>query len=638
MSILHSEKLTGSNFTNWHRNLRIVLRCEKKMSFMEQPMAPAPNPKTADQEIIDKTLEKFNAYDMLEELKTMFEEQAKPELFETVKAFHACKQEDGQSISSYFLKMKSYLDTLVCLGFPMPNELDTIAELHDMLKLHEKGIPKKVETPAILAIRGGKIQKNNKKKLQRAKGKTKLTYAPKPMISPPPKRDNLTKDSICHNCKQASTSGIFTIELYYVPNKYWVYDTGYGTPNCNTTQGLRRRRKLKYGALKLYVGNGMHAVVEAIGSFDLILLNGLVIVLDCVVFVSCLVDIGYMHTFLNYDIFVMKDGVFYFNAIPHDGIYKIDMQNLYPNVRSIYNVSNKRAKHVLDSTYLWHCHLGHINKKPIEKLLRDEILQPTEDESFDKCKSCISGKMACYPKETIGYYFYNPRENKIFVTRYAELFKNDDTHPSNDTSEQHHEVETHSVEVPICRSGRIPQAPDRYGFYVDVEEQELGDLNKPPNYKATLSDHESNKWLDAMNAEMQSMKDNQKMTDIDGNVHTFNARLVAKGYTQTYGVDYGETFSLVADIRAIRILLAITAFYNYEIWQMHIKTAFLNGHLSEDVYMVKPEGFVDPKHSSKVCKLQRSIYGLKQASRSWNKRFDEEIKKVGFTQNPDEPC
>ncbi|GKF50729.1 retrotransposon protein, putative, ty1-copia subclass [Tanacetum coccineum] len=125
---------------------------------------------------------------------------------------------------------------------------------------------------------------------------------------------------------------------------------------------------------------------------------------------------------------------------------------------------------------------------------------------------------------------------------------------------------------------------------------------------------------------------------MDGNVHTFKARLIAKGYTQTYGVDYRETFYHVADIRAIRILLAIVVFYDYEIWQMDVKTAFLNGNLSEDVYMVQPEGFVDPKHPNKVCKLQRSIYRLKQASRSWNKRFDEEIKKIGFTQNPNEPC
>ncbi|GKD83964.1 retrotransposon protein, putative, ty1-copia subclass [Tanacetum coccineum] len=71
---------------------------------------------------------------------------------------------------------------------------------------------------------------------------------------------------------------------------------------------------------------------------------------------------------------------------------------------------------------------------------------------------------------------------------------------------------------------------------------------------------------------------------------------------------------------------------------MDVKTAFLNGHISEEVYMTQPEGFVNPKYPNHVCKLKRSIYGLKQASRQWNKRFDDEIKKFGFTQNHDEPC
>ncbi|GKD16048.1 retrotransposon protein, putative, ty1-copia subclass, partial [Tanacetum coccineum] len=86
---------------------------------------------------------------------------------------------------------------------------------------------------------------------------------------------------------------------------------------------------------------------------------------------------------------------------------------------------------------------------------------------------------------------------------------------------------------------------------------------------------------------------------MDGNVHTFKALLVAKGYTQTYVVNYREIFSSVTDIRVIRILLAITAFYDYEIWQIEVKTAFLNGYRSEDVYMLQPEGSVDLKHPNK---------------------------------------
>ena len=85
-------------------------------------------------------------------------------------------------------------------------------------------------------------------------------------------------------------------------------------------------------------------------------------------------------------------------------------------------------------------------------------------------------------------------------------------------------------------------------------------------------------------------------------------------------------------------MLAITAFYDYEIWQMDVKTEFLNGFLKEELYMMQPEGFVDPKNADKVCKLQRSIYGLVQASRSWNLRFDEMINAFGFTQTYGEAC
>ncbi|GKE02525.1 retrotransposon protein, putative, ty1-copia subclass [Tanacetum coccineum] len=576
---------------------------------------------------------------------------AKQELFETVKAFHACKQEERQSVSTYVLKMKAYLDQMERLGYPMPLVLGvnmiltsvskdydqfmqsynmhgmgkTIPELHAMLKLAKKGIPKK--THAVLAIRQGQIQK--------------------------PK-----------SVKEEQSQCIWHIR--YLHDRI----------------GLKGYRKLNKGALDLYVGNGNTAVVEAIRSFDLILPSGMILVLDnChfsptitrgVISLSCLWDNGFRHKFIdNVAISVSKDNIVYFNAFPRDDIFEIDMHNHMSNERSIYTCSNKKTKHNLDYTFLWHCRLGYINKKHIMKLPHDGLHESIDDESFDVCVSCISGKMArkpfthaseranellgiihsdvcgpfrttsreesaarilnmvptnkvnktpyemwhkkvpnlsylkvwgcealvkqdtpnklesrsikCifvgYPKETMGYYFYYPLENKIFVARYAKFFEtrlikqeasgstidfdeiqSKDAQTSENTSLHQHEVEHDTVE---------PQ----------TDEHELGDHGEPPNYRASLLNPESEKWLEVMNAEMQSMKDNQvwnlvdlppncktvgskwlfkKKTDIDGNIHTYKARLIEKGFTQT--------FSPIADIKAIRILIALAAYYDYEIW------------------------------------------------------------------------
>ena len=112
-----------------------------------------------------------------------------------------------------------------------------------------------------------------------------------------------------------------------------------------------------------------------------------------------------------------------------------------------------------------------------------------------------------------------------------------------------------------------------------------------------------------------------------------------KVFRQVQGVDYDETFSPVAMLKSVRIMLAIAAFHDYEIWQMDVKIVFLKWiFLKEELYMMQPEGFVDPKGANKVCKLQRSIYGLVQGPRSWNIRFDEVIKTCGFIQTFGEVC
>ena len=91
-------------------------------------------------------------------------------------------------------------------------------------------------------------------------------------------------------------------------------------------------------------------------------------------------------------------------------------------------------------------------------------------------------------------------------------------------------------------------------------------------------------------------------------------------------------------LKSVRIIIAIAAYFDYEIWQMDVRTAFLNGNLTEDVYMMQPEGFVDPTNAGKICKLQKSIYGLKQASRSWNIHYDEVVKGFGFIKNEEKAC
>nr|GEZ17546.1 hypothetical protein [Tanacetum cinerariifolium] len=169
--------------------------------------------------------------------------------------------------------------------------------------------------------------------------------------------------------QRASGSGIFTIELYTFPNKSYVYDIGCGTHICNATQGLRRSRKLKPGALSLYVSNGQRAAVEAIGSFHLCIPSGLVIVLsNChyapsisrgIISVSSLYDDGFVNRFVDNAILVSRNNLVYSIDVPRDGVFEIDLSNSNTNDSSMYAISNKRSNLNLDSALLWHSSWTH---------------------------------------------------------------------------------------------------------------------------------------------------------------------------------------------------------------------------------------------------------------------------------------
>jgi len=112
---------------------------------------------------------------------------------------------------------------------------------------------------------------------------------------------------------------------------------------------------------------------------------------------------------------------------------------------------------------------------------------------------------------------------------------------------------------------------------------------------------------------------------IHGEVEHYKARLVAKGFIQTFGVNYNETFAPIAKFVLIRCILTLAAIENMEIHQMDVKTTFLNGDLEEKIYMEQPEGFIQ-EGEHLVCKLHKSLYGLKQSPRSWNQKLDVFLK------------
>ena len=126
--------------------------------------------------------------------------------------------------------------------------------------------------------------------------------------------------------------------------------------------------------------------------------------------------------------------------------------------------------------------------------------------------------------------------------------------------------------------------------------------------------------------------------DENGDVQRYKARLVAQGYSQTEGVDYNEVFSPVVRNTTIRSLLALSNAKDWEVHQMDVRTALLQGNLEEEVYMRQPDGYVNEEYPDYVCKLKRSIYGLKQSARCWNTVIDTFLKSSGYKQMESDSC
>ncbi|CAB4028654.1 Hypothetical predicted protein, partial [Paramuricea clavata] len=287
-----------------------------------------------------------------------------------------------------------------------------------------------------------------------------------------------------------------------------------------------------------------------------------------------------------------------------------------------------------------------------------------------KARKCI---LLGYGTETKGYRLYDPNRARVFHSRDVQFNESSQEpevvkvqEPKQNTLVELEFEEPIDVEEPVVneepepqvtrRSERDRRPPAYYGEWATAANH---DKNEPRTVKEALSSPQKTKWVKAMEKEMESLKTNEVWnlvelpenrkavgskwvfrvkTDADGTVETHKARLVAQGFSQTFGDDYDETFSPVARFESVRTVIALAAQHGLKLHQMDVTTAFLNGDLKEEVYMKQPEGFIDKGKEHLVCRLRRSICGLKQSPRCWNSVLDRKLKNMGFVQTTGDPC
>ncbi len=189
----------------------------------------------------------------------------------------------------------------------------------------------------------------------------------------------------------------------------------------------------------------------------------------------------------------------------------------------------------------------------------------------------------------------------------------------------------------------------------------LADIATPATAKEALAGDQGDSWKKAMDDEYSSLLENEtwvlerlpagrksvggKWTfrvklDSKGEVSRFKARYVAKGYSQIPGRDFFETYAPTARLSTVRALFATAAQFDYELWQMDVKTAYLNAEIEEEVYLDQPEGYEerDGDDNRLYCRLKKTIYGLRQAGRNWNSMITEFMESVGFVKSLADQC
>ncbi|RVW62815.1 Retrovirus-related Pol polyprotein from transposon TNT 1-94 [Vitis vinifera] len=450
-----------------------------------------------------------------------------------------------------------------------------------------------------------------------------------------PKEANVI-DDITKNVSDIDLTAVVSeVNLVSSNPKEWWIDTSATRHVCSDKKMFSTFEPIENGE-KVFMGNSATSEIKGQGKVILKMTSGKELTLTNVLYVpkirknlvsgSLLNNHGFRLVFESNKVVLSKSGMYVGKGYMSDGMWKLNVMTI---IKSNMNKAST-STYMLESSNLWHGTQKKAEKTPYE-------LWKGRKPSYTYLRmwGCLA-KVAVPPPKKVKI---GPKTIDCIFIGYA--------HNSNA-----YRFLVYESNIPDIHKNTIMESRNA-SFFEDVFPCE------PQTFKEAVNSTEGLMWKEAIKSEIDSILQNhtwelvdlppgckplsskwifKRKMKVDGSIDKYKARLVIKGYRQTEGLDYFDTYSPVTRINSIRMVLAIAALRNLEIHQMDVKTAFLNGDLDEEIYMEQPEGFSAPGQEKKVCKLVKSLYGLKQAPKQWHEKFDNVMLSHGFKINECDKC
>ncbi|GJW65330.1 zinc finger, CCHC-type containing protein [Tanacetum coccineum] len=347
----------------------------------------------------------------------------------------------------------------------------------------------------------------------------------------------------------------------------------------------------------------------------------------------------------------------------NNGMFMLKLNKVPDHCGSVYTSSS-----TIVNFSLWHARLGHVRYRRMFEMSKDDLITAIDEN----------------PKKAYRFYVIEPNDsvsiNSIIESRdaifdencFSSILRLKDIIPNSVESQRDDHYDDIPSETPKPRKGKRVRKAKSYGYdfqlyLVEGSRDQVGSQysycysieEDPRTYNEAMQSLDAAFWKEAIGDEIGYIMENntwilsdlppsykplsckwifKRKMKVDGTIDKFKARLVIQGFKQKEGIDYFDTYAIVARITTIRLLLALAAIHNLVIHQMDVKIVFLNGDLDEEVYMKQLEGFVMLGNEHKVCKLVKWLYGLKQAPKQWHQKFDEVVLSSGFLLNQSDKC